>query len=72
MAKKPNLNPGEYGIKVEYWGHKKTFVWVGEVFSSVEQAYEYLDWLDPAAENANCTRAIIVNWEGKDCGGYGY
>ena len=72
MAKKPDLKPGEYGIKVEYWTTKKTFVWVNEVFTSIEQAYEYLDEYDPSAENENCAGATIVDWEGKDCGGYGY
>ena len=71
MAKKPDLMPGEYGIKVEYRTEtmRRITVWVGEVFPSMEEAEVYLYSHDPGGSNENCAGVYIVDWEGKVCGG---
>lgn len=70
MAKKPDLQPGEYGIKVEYYSRGKKCLWVGEKFSSIEEAEEYIDWKGVGYGSENCTGVAIVDWTGKTVGGF--
>lgn len=71
MAKKPDLQPGEYGIKIGYASSRgKRYLWVGEKFSSIEEAEEYLDFED--FDNDNCTDVAIVDHTGEIVGGFCY
>ena len=71
MAKKPDLQPGQYGMKVEYWSTKKTTKWLDVVFSSIREAQDYLENFDPGGDNPNWVGTKIVDWEGNVVGGWG-
>ena len=71
MAKKPDLQPGEYGIKVCYYATKGwRYWWVGEKFSSIEDAEEYIDEYGIGFNTPNCASVFIMDWNGKDVGGF--
>lgn len=71
MAKKPDLQTGEYGIKVGYLGASgRKYVWFSQKFSSIEDAEEYIEWENVGYSSDNCTDVAIVDWNGTIVGGF--
>ena len=59
MAKKPILDPGEYGVRLWLNGEKLVPFWEDVICESIQEAEEYI-W----NEARECIIAEIVDWNG--------
>ena len=72
MAKKPNLQSGEYGIRLKIWDDKVSYRWLSEVFTSVDAANEHVFAYGIGEDVENCVCVDVVDAEGKIVGGCAY
>lgn len=72
MARKPVLQPGEYGIRIKIWGMKVTYRWLSEVFTSVDEANEYVLEYGVGEDVEDCVCVDVVDADGNVVGGCVY